>query len=241
VPSVGGLNRGFTLRGPGHIATRSSLRPARRRSPTMAGAAQVLERPAVQLGGPPPPPPGPRGYGGGGGGDKSSLQKLDVDQTSRLLGEWVGSSRLYRMTDDAALAEAHTSGLATLQRIGEFNEARASLAREGLTFVGMLTKSTVQTYCMALIEDAPPDIAVDEAIRTNKIVAIATVALVPQRHGAFEDPGIAVSSIAVNPAELNYSSSANLMMRFALRALAARLELPISIRDTGESGEPAGA
>jgi hypothetical protein len=220
-----------------YTGTRQAPQPSasHRSSTVLAYVGTEMEKPTLARA--PPSPPPPRRYGGGGDDGGSSLRKLDPEETSELLRDWIPHSRIYRMTDRPALAKAHAELLNRLENIQDFNISRHSRSNNfvmEMLMAASLARSTMQTLCIALVDDFKGMTTTNDAIKQKKILALATVAVVQPNPGPFETPGFTVHNIAISPTEVNNegsitNSTANLSIRMALRLLAEKLELPLDM------------
>mmetsp|Transcript_35324 Transcript_35324/g.56297 ORF Transcript_35324/g.56297 Transcript_35324/m.56297 type:complete len:254 (+) Transcript_35324:59-820(+) len=77
------------------------------------------QTPTLQRAPPSPPPAPPRrgGGGGGGGGGEGMLRRLSASEAASILPDWLGMTKLYQMTDNTHLADAHTSQIDKLEYI----------------------------------------------------------------------------------------------------------------------------
>ena len=85
-------------------------------------ASALIDAPVLQFA--PPAPPPPAGGGGGGGGDDEGtgefLRLLSPAEQTQVLGDWMQRSSIYKLTNDAVLAAAHSNMLGDLAVLKDF-------------------------------------------------------------------------------------------------------------------------
>ena len=97
------------------------------------------------------------GGGGGGGGDDDEtaefLRLLNSAEQATVLDDWVGRSRIYKMTDDAELRAAHTAHLAELEAMTEFDTS-GSGPRGRRMVLGLFQEESVRAIAGAEVSHA---------------------------------------------------------------------------------------
>lgn len=87
-----------------------------------ATVALAYEVPVLERAPPAPPPVDDGGGGGGGGGGGSEfLRLLNVAEQQELLADWTSRSRIYRMTSDSDLVQAHTEAIREMEELSNFD------------------------------------------------------------------------------------------------------------------------
>lgn len=76
---------------------------------------------------PPAPPPSAGdddGYGGGSGDESEFLRLLNAEEQVEVLQDWASRSRIYKMTDNAEIAKAHSDFLDGVDELSSFDTSQ---------------------------------------------------------------------------------------------------------------------
>lgn len=149
---------------------------------------------------PPTLPPTPQ-HGGGGGGDGEVLRQLSAEDWCATLDDWAARTQIYRMSTDDGVRARHADA------VGACLEMRA--------FAVGADCGRTRRLGLALLGET--------LVGEPRTVALVTATL-------SRTDGLAVSGLAVHPAELNEEgSTAELRMLHALHVLADEIEMPLEV------------
>lgn len=108
-------------------ASRGAHHASHSRVSSSISASALAEMPVLQ--GQPPSAPPPTAGGGGGGGDGDGggefLRLLNAAEQTEVIADWAQRSRIYKLTDNAKLAEAHGTLVTDLEALESFDTAES--------------------------------------------------------------------------------------------------------------------
>jgi len=97
------------------------------------------------------------GGGGGGGGDDDDssefLRLLNSAEQASVLEDWTMRSRIYKMTDDAKLKEAHMAHIAELETLVEFDTSQSGTSGRRMV-LGLFRHDEVRAVAGAEVSHA---------------------------------------------------------------------------------------
>ena len=183
------------------------------RDPFVSASMSALpSTPVLERAPPPAPPSADEGEGGGGDEGGEFLRLLSTAEQKEVLNDWIHRTRIYKMTDNLKLSEAHAGSLTELEDLSSLVNPRS---KPFLACNRLLTSSPISAITTAPVQDFEtygPDgrrmlLGLFDASQLWAI-AFAEVS---------RADGLKVSTLCVYPAELNDpGSTAKLRLVHAL-------------------------